>query len=259
MFGESATSRPAGRAQFPGHRRTSTSHTIGVPHLISLLDQLPANSDLGAYSRAVIDDNLLDRPTFTGRHRTLRHLRELYVLDLRDDAFRALRQLWDEDHQAQPQLAGLLAYANDELLRATFPAIASARPGDLVPSEALADAARSTVGSSLNPASLARLGRNAAASWTQTGHLHGRTQKRRAAVDPRPVAVAYALYLGHLAGLRGSYYLDSPWIRWFAAPDEQLEIAEGEAVRLGYVDLRRAGGVVEIGFGLLDRPEGRSS
>lgn len=248
MVGESAASMAAGRAEFPGHRRTSTSHTIGIPHLISLLDQLPADSDLSAYSRAVIDDNLLDRPTFTGRHRTLRHLRELYVLDPRDDAFRVLRQLWDEDRQAQPQLAGLLAYANDELLRATFPAIASARVGDLMPSEALADAARSAVATSLNPASLARLGRNAAASWTQTGHLSGRSGKRRAAITPRPVAVAYALYLGRLAGLRGSYLLDSPWLDWFTAPETPLETAQSTAIRLGYVDLRRAGDVVEIGF-----------
>lgn len=248
MAGESAANRAAGRAEFPGHRRTSTSHTIGVAQLISLLDQLPADSDLSAYSRAVIDDNLLDRPTFTGRNRTLRHLRELYALDPRNDAFRVLRRLWDEDRQAQPQLTGLLAYANDELLRATFPAIASARVGDLVPSDALSNAARPTAGASLNPASLARLGRNAAASWTQTGHLSGRSHKRRAVIAPRPVAVAYALYLGQLAGLRGSYLLDSPWLDWFTAPEALLETAQSEAIRLGYVDLRRAGGMVEVGF-----------
>lgn len=256
MFGESVASALVDRTELPGRHHTTASHTIGIPQLATLLEHLPSNSRLEDYRDAVVADNVLDRPTFTGRQRSLRHLRELYLLDPERPAFRVLRRLWDEDRSARNQLAGLLAYGNDELLRATFPAIAAARIGDQVPATALADAARSGFGTTLNPASLARLGRNAAASWTQTGHLIGRTGKRRAAVNPRPVAVAYALYLGHLGGLRGSYLLDSPWIRWFAALDDLVEAAAEEAVRLGYVDLRRAGGIVEISFELLEGRDG---
>jgi len=53
-------------------------------------------------------------------------------------------------------------------------------------------------------ASLPRVGRNAAASWTQTGDLVGRTGKTPTAVEPRFVAVAYMRSTcGRLEGLAG--------------------------------------------------------
>lgn len=238
--------------EVPGRRHTTASHTIGVEHLIALLGLVPEPASAVEYASAVVDDNVLGRPTHAGRHRTMRHLRELYLLDPQRPAFRALRRLWSHDRAAGPQLAGLLAYCHDELLRASFPPVAQALIGAAVDSTQLAQSVRSQFGHTLNAASLARVGRNAAASWTQTGHLGDRTAKRRTTMVPRPAATAFALYLGHLEGARGAFVLDSRWTAWFGVTRDQVEDSIDEAVRLGFADLRRAGGMTDVGFRLLN-------
>jgi hypothetical protein len=47
------------------------------------------------------------------------------------------------------------------------------------------------------------MGQNAGSSWQQSGHLRGKLNKVRQRANSRPVAVAYALILGHLCGERG--------------------------------------------------------
>ena len=73
-----------------GSLRTTASHTIGVPHLIELLRAVPADASHERYREAVVDDNVLGRPTQAGRQRTFRHLRELYFLDPARAEFAAL-------------------------------------------------------------------------------------------------------------------------------------------------------------------------
>src|SRR5437588_10436286 len=48
-----------------------------------------------------------------------------------------------------------------------------------------------------------KIGRNTAASWTQSGHLTGRTNKIRKRIKPTAVAVAMAFFLGDAAGYHG--------------------------------------------------------
>ena len=84
---------------------------------------------------------------------------------------------------------------------------------------------------------------------TQTGHLVGRTNKRRASVAARPVAVAYALVLGYLTGLRGSFLLDSTVDGLVRRQRNRISRRPSpRRCAVGFVDLRQAGGLVEIGF-----------
>src|SRR5215471_19052968 len=88
-----------------GSLHTTASHTIGVPHLVQLLRVVPSDAAYQRYWEAVVDDNVLGRPTQAGRQRTFRHLRELYFLDPAQREYAALRRLWDVDPEARPLLA----------------------------------------------------------------------------------------------------------------------------------------------------------
>jgi len=236
-----------------GHVRTTASHTIGSNHLTELLREVPAEATANQYREAVVEENVLGRPTHTGRLRTFRHLRELYILDPDDARFAALRRLWPMDDRAHPLLAGILAVARDELLRASWPAVARAIPGSVVTSDDLSNVVAETYAGALSPATLGKVGRNVGSCWTQTGHLVGRARKVRTPVVPRPAAVAYAAYLGHLDGGRALHVLDNPWSQILEIPqDERLEALRG-AHHGGLLDLQVAGTVVEVGFSMLER------
>ncbi|WP_298862736.1 hypothetical protein [uncultured Microbacterium sp.] len=232
--------------------RTTASHTIAVPHLVELLRVVPAGASLEEYRSAVVDENVLARPTLAGRQRSFRHLRELYLLDPRRRSFAALRRVWDVDVDAQPLLAGVFAVTRDEILRASYAAVVRTPIGAVVTSAALTEAVRMQIGDSLSDSTLNKTGRNTAACWTQTGHLIGRTNKVRAAVESRPVAIALAAYLGHLSGGRGVGVLESPSSLVLDLPSGRpLEVLR-QAHAQGLLDLLVAGNVVDVSFSMLE-------
>lgn len=232
----------------------NTSHTIALKHLSSLLAAVSPTANREAYQEAAIEQNILGRSTFEGRRRTFRYLRELYLLQPERILFRALRDLWDEDPEARPQLAGLAALARDSVFRATSHGLLKLPPGALVTSALLTEFMSEGFPHTYNAATAAKIGRNTASSWTQTGHLQGRTSKSRAAVEARPITIAYALLLGSLQGQRGQALYDSLWTRFLDATPRMAEMVAERASQRGYLELRSAGGVVEIGFRHLLRP-----
>jgi hypothetical protein len=239
-----------------GSVRTTASHTIGVPHLVELLRAVPADAPPERYREAVVDDNVLGRPTQAGRQRSYRHLRELYFLDPTRREFAALRRLWAIDPNAQPLIAGLLAFTRDAILRASFSAIQQSPPGAVVTSDDLTKAVTSVCGADLSESTLGKTGRNTGACWTQTGHLIGRTRKVRQSIEAFPAAVAYAAYLGHLAGNRGVGVLDTPWAALLDLPAGAALDALRRAHTQGLIDLLVAGNVVDISFRMIDGGRG---
>lgn len=235
-----------------GSLRTTASHTIGVPHLVELLRAVPAGAPRERYREVVVDDNVLGRPTQAGRERSFRHLRELYVLDPSRREFAALRRLWDVDLAAQPLIAGILAFARDGILRASFQAIQQTRPGTIVTSDDLTRAVTAVYGLDLSESTLGKTGRNTGACWTQTGHLAGRTRKVRQSIEAFPAAAAYAAYLGHLAGNRGVGVLETPWAALLDLPAGAALDALRRAHTQGLIDLLVAGNVVDVSFPMID-------
>ncbi|MGF6833292.1 hypothetical protein QF015_001461 [Paenarthrobacter sp. TE4293] len=239
-----------------GSLRTTASHTIGVPHLVELLRVVPADAPHQRYREAVVDENVLGRPTHTGRQRSFRHLREVYFLDPARPEFAAMRRLWDVDPEARPLLAGILAFTRDGILRASFPAIQQAPVGSIVTSGDLAAAVSVVYGADLSAETLSKTGRNTGACWTQTGHLSGRTNKVRQTVEPFPAAVSFAAFLGHLSGNRGASVLDTPWAALLDLPLGTGLDALRTAHKQGLIDLLVAGNVVDVSFPLLDGARG---
>ncbi|MCX8564025.1 hypothetical protein OS122_24320 [Mycolicibacterium mucogenicum] len=235
-----------------GALRTTSSHTIGIPHLVELLRIVPADAAHERYREAVVHDNVLGRPTQTGRQRSFRHLRELYFLDPARREFAAMRRLWDVEPDARGLLAGTLAFTRDGILRASFQAVEHAAVGSIVTSADLTTAVTAVYGTQLSEETLGKTGRNTGACWTQTGHLVGRAKKVRQVVQPFPAAVAFAAYVGHLSGRRGASVLETPWAALLDLPAGAELDALRSAHTQGLIDLLVAGNVVDVSFTFVD-------
>ncbi|MDQ0615247.1 hypothetical protein QF046_002888 [Microbacterium sp. W4I4] len=231
-----------------GSLRTTASHTIGIPHLVELLREAPPDASVEQYRELVVEDNILGRPTRAGRQRSFRHLRELYLLDSARPEFAALRHFWDIDPSSHPLLAGLLAFTRDEVLRASFAAIADLPAGSGVTSADLTAAVAAQFGNEMSESTLGKTGRNTGACWTQTGHLVGRAKKVRTEVEARPAVIAYAAYLGHVAGGSGLGVLDNPWSKILGLAPGRIVEALRDAHNQGHLNLLVAGNVVDVSF-----------
>jgi hypothetical protein len=205
----------------------------------------------------IIDDNCLAKRTTATRRISDQRLSELYALDPNVLLFRLMRQFWLAEDSGRPLLALLLAMARDPLLRLTAPPILRLRPSEELGRQALTDALNRGTGSRFNEAVLDKIVRNAAASWTQSGHLQGRSRKSRVAVRPTPAVVTFALVLGYALGARGAVLFETLWSKVLdVSKDELIQLAI-DAKRIGYLDVKVAGGVVEVSLSRLLTDEER--
>jgi hypothetical protein len=231
---------------------THTSRTMMLAELSAILAAVPRTAGRREYVDAAVEANCLGKPTTSTRRLTLQRLTELYALDPGVPIFRVLRRLWDVDSDSRPLLALLAAIARDPLLMATAPAILSLPPGTEMMRLTMREALRSAVGERLNDATLDKAIRNTASSWTQSGHLVGRTFKTRQKVHTSATAIAFALYLGVKAGFQGEELLTSGWVKTLdCRPSEALDVAL-DAKRIGLLDLRVAGDVFDLNLQRLD-------
>jgi hypothetical protein len=234
----------------------NTSHTIVVPALTHLLSVVDRNAPAVAYEQAVIVDNVLGKETAAARSRTLRYLRELYLLRPDSILFRSLRDLWTDDVMGQPLLAGLCALARDAVFRVSASVILDSSPGDEITSADLAVAVEKVFPTTYSPSTVAKVGRNTFSSWEQTGHLEGRPKgvklRRRAACTAS--TTAYALLLGHLEGVRGAALFDTFWARVLDQPKSHLMDLASVASQRSLIDFKNSGGVTDINFTELLRP-----
>lgn len=209
------------------------------------------------YITAIHEDNCLGKHTVATRKLSSQRLSELYALDPEVRLFRVMRLCWYADGDGRPLIALLLALARDPLLRITAPSVLQMRPGEELARQQITDALSRAVGNRLNESTLDKVVRNAASSWTQSGHLKGRGRKIRQRVVPTTAAAAYALFLGYLAGNRGAALFRSLWAQALDLPPGELMNLAMDARRLGFLDMTQSGGVVEVRFSRLLASEGR--
>ena len=84
-----------------------TSHSIGVAELRHLLAHMAPDAATEAYRQAIVDENLLGLASESGRVWRFKTLRRLYLLRPDSLLFRAMRDLWNEDAEAQPLLESM--------------------------------------------------------------------------------------------------------------------------------------------------------
>lgn len=222
--------------------------------LAELFRFTPPDADAQKLRQVVVEENLLGKRTLATRKLTVQRLSELYALDPVIPIYRCLRKLWDADHSARPLLAFLVAYARDPLLRLTTDAVLPAPLGQPVATGDLDAVLQARLIARLNPAVQHKVARNAASSWTQSGHLVGRISKRRAKPTVSPAAATMAVLLGYVTGVRGPALFNSEWTRVLDVSYSELMVLVQAANRNGLLNFRQVGDVIEVQFPSLLRP-----
>jgi hypothetical protein len=224
------------------------SRTIMLAELNLVLDAVPTGSPPDSYRSAIVAHNVLGKGTDSTRQKSLRHLRELYALSEAVPIFAVLRRLCLASPQGLPLLAFLCAWSRDPLLRATTPAVSPVHEGMEVNSGDLARAIAEAFPGQYSEINQSKIARNAASSWTQSGHLVGRTRKVRGRVQPTLGAVTMALWLGDIAGFHGAACFTNPWCRLLDMGADHARTRAMEAHRQGLLTMRSVGEIVEITF-----------
>ena len=227
---------------------THASKTMMLSELSLLLEAVPTDASDGDYRRAVLEDNVLLKKSDSTRKKSLKHLRELYVLDRSDHLFAALRTLFDQNPASLRLLALLMAVTRDGLLRATAPLILESPVGAPFRASMLSEAVSAAFPDRMSPITLQSVGRNTASSWTQSGHLKGKVNKVRTRAEASVGTVVYALMLGHLSGVRGLPLYETLWARLLDVPPNEIDALAFAASQRGLLEYRRMGDVAEFGF-----------
>ena len=224
------------------------ARSMMLPELTALLQALSPEATLAQYRQAILEENVLAKPTQSSRVKSLHHLVELYTLDGRLILFRLLRRLAAQDPESLPLLALVLAFCRDPQLRQSFALIDRLRPGETLPRERMEEHLEQGFPGRFSVAMKKSLAQNVNTSWTVTGHLKGRSVKVKARPSPRPMASVYAAVAGYLSGLRGEMLLGSPFGHLVGVDQPTLASHLAAGAARGLLRYRSAGGVVEIDF-----------
>lgn len=225
------------------------SRTIMLSELSQLFDYLPeeiANKD--AYFEAIVDDNCLSKRSARTRLLTARHLADLYGLDNAFLLFRALKFFWYRVEIARPQLALLLAYARDPILRMSAKHILSTSLGVQIQRQEIEEIISNRFPDRFSEATLKSTAQNINATWTQAGYLTGKTKKIRCISEASEAAVCFALLMAYLRGTRGEELFTNEYFQLLdCRPDKGIDLIES-AARKGWAVFKHVGSVVEVAF-----------
>jgi hypothetical protein len=180
------------------------------------------------------------------RQAALYRLRQLYGIGQPPPICVVLHKLWHRDPAGRPMLAILCALARDPTLRDGADAVLGAIPGERVQGPLIEASFEKHHPGRLGEKMSQSLARNAASSWTQSGHLSGAVRKRRVRAKPTPTVAAYAALLASLTGFGGAMLLKSKWLDVLDCSAEDRLSLLRQAEGLGLVRVRAAGDVLEI-------------
>jgi hypothetical protein len=236
----------------------STSRTLMLAELVTLFEVTPDTASIGDYQSAVINDNVLLKPSAVTRKKTWSYLRDRFALDPDVPIFRVLRLLWDRDPAGQPLLALLVAAFRDPVLRATVAAMVEREIDQAFPSREFTQIIGAEFPDRLTDKTLKSTGENTTSSYKQSGHLRGRRDCVRQRVTPTPGSTALALLFASLEGAAGLGLLESDWVRLLDSPRERVLAEARLASSRGWLEYRHAGDVLDISFRQLHDAIGES-
>jgi hypothetical protein len=214
----------------------------------ALVHAMPLTVTKNDFTKAIVEENILEKPTSTSRKKSLRHLMEIYGMDPSKALFRVLWELGHEDLDALPQLCLVCAYARDPQLRHSFELIRTLRLGEMLARSDMEQHLEKGFPDRFSPAMKKSMAQNVNTTWTFGGHLAGKAKKTRRLPEPRPISAVYAMFAGYLAGLRGERLLDSAFAFLVAPNRSTLQASLSLASAKGLFSLKQAAGIVEFDF-----------
>ena len=213
-----------------------------------LFSSLPVKAAKAEYVVAIIEGNLLNKPSKKARQLTARHLIDLYSLDTMTPIFRVFRQLWERDVEARPTLALCICLARDTLLRGSANLILNKQTGESVVREEMEKMLSAPDPDRYSPASLKSIAQNINGTWTKAGYLKGKAHKLRSLPVITPTNLTYCLFLGSLEGLSGQRLFSSRWTKLLGLPITELTNLATAAAHRGLIVVMNAGGIKEVRF-----------
>lgn len=213
-----------------------------------VLAQVPASAPVAAYGQAIVDENILNKPTYSSRLKSSRHLLDLYGLDTTKPLFRVLRALAGQEPESLPQLAMICCFCREPQLRESFRLIERLRPGYELAREEMENHLEAAFPARYSPAMKKSLAKNVNTTWTDSDHLKGRNKKIRLSPKPTLAGTVYAMFAGYLYGLRGTLLVNSVFSTLVGAePTQAISLLQAGSSR-GWCRVRHAGDVLQIDF-----------
>lgn len=231
-----------------------TARSMMFREMSALVSSMPLSLTIDDFATAIIDENVLDKPTLSSRKKSLRHLVELYGMDPSKVLFRVFWQFGHSDLDSLPQLCLACVYARDPQLRQSFELIRTLRLGEVLERTVMEQHLENGFPGRFSPAMKKSMAQNVNTTWTFGGHLSGKKKKVRQLPEPRPNSAAYAMFVGYLTGLRGERLLDSKFAALVTSNRSQLQTALSLASARGLLSLKQAAGIVEFDFSNLLNP-----
>jgi len=220
----------------------------------ALVRALPLAVTKDDFTKAIVEENVLEKPTLISRKMSFHHLVELYGMDTSKALFRVLWNFGHADLDSLPQICLVCAYARDPQLRHSFELVRTLRLGEVLERAAMEQHLENGFPGRFSPAMKKSMAQNVNTTWTFGGHLAGKRKKTRLLPEPRPVSAAYAMFVGYLTGLRGERLLDSAFASLVASNRSQLQAALFLASAKGLLSIKQAAGIVEFDFSNLLTP-----
>lgn len=224
------------------------ARTMMLDDLRTLFTRTSCQATRDEYAAAVVQDNLLGKPTHKSRELAWRHMSALYGFDAANPLFRALQRLWPLNEQAQPLLAIAVALARDPLLHGSLGFFLQQEVGAYVPRESVEAFLDKTFPDRFSAASLKSIAQNLGGTLTSAGFLQGKARKTRVLPEVHPESLAILLFLGWLEGRTGQRLFTSDWVSMLNQTPEELESLTTLASHRGLLVFMNAGGVQELRF-----------
>ncbi len=231
-----------------GQNGAHSARTMMLDELVILFSTMPASASKAEYVDAIVEGNLLNKPSKKARQLTARHLIDLYSLDLSIPTFRVFRQLWERDPEARPVLALCACLARDPLLRGSVSFILKKQLGESIARAEVEDILSAQNPDRFSPASLKSFAQNINGTWTNAGYLKGKAYKLRSLPVVTPTNLTYCLFLSYLEGLSGQRLFSSRWASLLMLPINVLTDLATAAANRGQIVFMNAGGIKEVRF-----------
>ena len=214
----------------------------------ALVRAMPLAVTKDDFIQAIIEENILVKPTMSSRKKSLYHLIQLYGLDPSKALFRVFWELGHADFESLPQLCLACVYARDPLLRYSFELVRTLHSSEILDRAIMEEHIENGFPGRYSPAMKKSMAQNVMTTWSYGGHLAGKKRKARRLPEPRPISAAYAMFVGYLSGLRGERLLDSAYAALVASNRSELLTALSLASARGLLSLKNAAGIVEFDF-----------